>query len=275
MNDTLTVTQVPMNKLFEDTEFNCRGEFSAMEVVDLAKSIEQDGLLQPIVVTPIDHDEFDFKIVAGFRRFNAHKVLKRDVIDCIVKEGIDDATARIMNLTENLNRKSLNIVQEAKALIPLMKQGMNEPAIIKALPGVSRGWVQVRGYLLQLPAEIQQEAVLGTITQANIRDLYTLQKNKHITTEMLFAEVIKLKDSKAKGQEGRVSAAHKKKDKRIRSKREMQEMITHLLYQLNDTTFASRSLAWACGNLESLEFLADLKIECNKIGKDYDVPEHW
>jgi ParB/RepB/Spo0J family partition protein len=90
---------------------NDRKEYSGIE--ELAKSIDEDGLLQPVVARPLLAGQF--QLVAGFRRFKAHEYLKRSTIPALVRQ-LDDAAAYKAMWTENDQRVSLNAIEEAKAI---------------------------------------------------------------------------------------------------------------------------------------------------------------
>ena len=78
------------------------------EVNDLAASIQKVGLLEPIVVSPTEDSE-EFEIITGQRRFLAHQDLGLDAIwSAILDEKVDEITAKVLSLTENLVRKDLN-----------------------------------------------------------------------------------------------------------------------------------------------------------------------
>ena len=274
MNETQQIDNIKLEEIYADDDFNCRDRVRAVDVVELARSIEKDGLIQPVVVTPLDEpiDGKLFKIVAGFRRLKAHVVNKAETIACIVRKDLDEKTARIINLAENLNRHNLTIVEEAKALLPLFSLGLNEYQIADELPSASRGWVQVRIMLLKLPPEVQEEAAAGILTQTQMRDLYTL-KNGGATDEELFDITKKLKDAKS---QKKVKPHITRKmapaqAKRIRKKPEMYSMMDHIFESI-DACFATRVLAWSAGEISDLDLFKDIKKEAEKMGREYTIP---
>src|ERR1019366_295766 len=138
-------------EIFSDEEFNCRGFIAPSDVVDLARDIASEGLLSPIVVQPagdvtehkMPRGKF-WRIIAGHRRYAAMFLInKTPMIPCIVRTGLNPVKALILNLGENNNRKSLNILQEARALERLKNQGLGQTEIAQALK-VPRPWVQTR-----------------------------------------------------------------------------------------------------------------------------------
>jgi ParB/RepB/Spo0J family partition protein len=149
----LTMTQdqimdIPLNQLHADEEFNSRGPIDPFEIRELIESIASKGLLQPIAVYPYNDNERKkynkkYKIILGYCRYAAHQALKKEVITCIVKPWMDVTTARVLNLTENIRRKDLNILQEAKSLENFKNAGWTMEMVAKQL-NVSRSWVQNR-----------------------------------------------------------------------------------------------------------------------------------
>src|SRR3990172_2037191 len=93
-----TIQDVPIKKIFSDPLFNCRGAIAPIDVVELARDIERNGLLQPIVVIPYlntasNYKVYEFKVILGHRRLKAHEVLKLETIKCIVKTEVDENKA--------------------------------------------------------------------------------------------------------------------------------------------------------------------------------------
>jgi ParB/RepB/Spo0J family partition protein len=269
------IQKIPLNEIYVDEEFNCRDSINPVEVVDLAKSIAKDGLIQPIVVTTIKEpiEDYKYKVVAGFRRLFAHRVNKAETIDCIVRADLDEKAARILNLTENLSRHNLTILEEAKSILPLFKLGLNEYQIADELPSASRGWVQVRVMLLKLPVEVQKEAAAGLLSQTQIRDLYTL-KNNGATDEQLYEHVKIIKDNKIKHSGIGKHIPRKMppaQSKRLRKRQEMFALIDHILEHLGNS-FGARCVSWCAGEISDLDIFQDIKNEAMKNGKDYTIP---
>ncbi|MEI8132609.1 MAG: ParB/RepB/Spo0J family partition protein, partial [Leptolinea sp.] len=101
---------------------NDRTVFDQKALKELAESIRQDGLAQPITVRPILDGEKRYEIVAGERRFRACTLLEMEEIPAIVRELSDDQAASIM-LLENLQRVDLNPMEEARAYQKRMQAG--------------------------------------------------------------------------------------------------------------------------------------------------------
>jgi ParB/RepB/Spo0J family partition protein len=275
---------VNMADIFPDEDFNCRGHFNKMEVSDLAKDIEQKtslmpdklGLIEPIILRVHEASEIaksggkPYGLVAGFRRYFAFVVLKRDKIPAEILHGITQAQAAIINLSENVQRKDLNILQEAMALKKLHEMRIPRDSVAKEL-GVSSGWVQTRYNLLELPEEIQHEAASGIINQKQIKEIWSLKN-----TDKQFEAVRKLKDAKARGDKGEIKIKEKKEvdptAPKLRSRTHIFEMMSHISGILGHG-FHTRGMAWAAGELSTFDLLKELKEQAVVKGVSYTIPQ--
>lgn len=270
-----TVTPTPPKIVYSDDTFNCRGSISPLDVVDLAQSIQAKGLQFPILIQPRCDvttwmpDGYEYRIVAGHRRFKAWQVSGMPGgIPAFIRTGLSEIEARVLNLSENFDRKDLNLLQEAKALEALWKAGLPRDSVARELKK-SSGWVQVRYNLLALPEEIQQEAAAGILNQFQIKQLYSLD-----THEEMFEAVKKIKNAKLAGE--KVDSVAKKKkvptaNKKVRLRPEMFEMM-QLIAGVIGYGLHTRTLAWATGEITTAELFADLKEEADAQGKFFVVP---
>lgn len=281
--DNRKITNISLDDLWMDEMFNSRDEIPFTQVIDLARSIQSDGLFQPIIVMPCEREGRKYKVVAGHRRTKSFMMLRNDEpdkfdrIDAIIREDLDEKKARLLNLNENLARKDLNILEEAKSLQPLMGLGMTEEEIASSLPSASRGWVQVRLMLLKLPKEVHDEAAAGMLSQTQIRDLYSMRR-KGAEDEELYETVRRIKDAKLRGTKYKASRNRKDKKtpsstKHTRSRKELFVMIDHILKSGLEGT-VSRALAWAAGEISDLDFFVDLKEFADTEGKEYEIPKN-
>ncbi len=269
------MTMKAMDQIHYDQVFNCRGQIIPIDVIDLAKDIEQNGLLQQIVVSEYTAEKAaatgkKYLLIAGYRRYTAHIVLKRKEIDCKVLPAMDEANARFLNLSENTQRKDLNILQEARALQGLFDLGIKEPAIAERL-GMSRGWVQIRGIILKLPEAIQEECVAYKLTHKQIRDIYT-----HFLAGDLEAAnetVRQMKDAKLKGKKTiRLQKKTTPTMKRHRKRAEIFVMLDHIQENLPNGLH-TRALAWAAGEVSDAELYVSIREHDQTHGEgNYRIP---
>lgn len=272
--DPMQITMLNIADLHADAEFNCRGDIAPIDVTDLSRSMAQHGLQLPIEVQPYDLEHQRetgklYRLICGHRRLKAAQLLKWAQIPAIVKRNLTDAQARVRNLTENLNRKDLNIFQEAKALQNLRTAGMGQEQVSAEL-NKSRGWVQVRFMLLDLQPEIQQEAAAGLLNQEQIRDLYTLRHEPDRQAEAVRA----IKEAREKGErvvkiKPRPKSQHSKAHQ---SRPAIFAMIDHIGDNLG-MNLATRCLAWAAGEISEFELYFDIEAEARRLGKRYEIPK--
>jgi ParB family transcriptional regulator, chromosome partitioning protein len=142
------------------------------EVGELAMSIRQKGLLQPIVVRPV---EGYFKIVAGNRRFRACKSLGWRKISCHVIE-LDDKQAFEISLIENLQRKTLSPLDEGKAFKAYVSDfGWGGLSELSLRIGKSVSYITKRIKLLNLPSNILDSIVNHTLDISIAEELFTVK----------------------------------------------------------------------------------------------------
>lgn len=269
-----------LKDIHADEEFNCRGSITPLDVIDLAKDMQQRGQLQPILVTkysPEDADKFGFKyrLIAGFRRYMAMKVNNSKDIDTVILLGkLSEADALYLNLSENVQRKDLNIMQEALALKKLKVFGITEHAAAEKL-GKSRGWIQVRYMLLALPESVQEQVAAGFIGQSGIRDLYAV--NRTSGNDKCVETAVNLKKVKIANLN---KPRMKKKDinknnptiKKMRTRVEIFEMQDHIFDALGNGLF-TRCLAWASGEICDNELFESIKEEAIILDVPYSPPD--
>lgn len=254
------VHQIRLDDLVASEEFNCRGHISPIDVVDLWKSIEQFGLIQPIVIrkleTPVENKHY--QLVAGFRRYWAHVVGKRDAIKATIIKCTQDE-AEILNLSENIQRSDLNVLQEAKTIKRLIDKGWTQERICKELK-MSRGWLQIRIKLLTLPVDIQQEAAAGLINQSHILLLYDM-----VSPEKQYDTVRKIKEAAERGEKLKTRALDEKKNidpdvvpNKAITRKAMFEMIERIMIKCGPN-LATRAIAYCAGEISENVFWQDVE----------------
>lgn len=272
--DKYQVSNLAMSDIHLDDEFNCRGAILPMDVVDLAKDIKINGLQFPIAVQPIKDVEGglpegkSFRIVAGHRRFVAFRVNGEHFIPAMIKSDLSELRARLVNLSENLKRENLNILQEASAVQGLRALGMTQEAIATEL-GTSRTWVQIRLHLLRLPEDIQAEAAAGCLNQDQIRSLFSLKDD-----DRRYEAVRKIKNARLRGEKGISVGKTTKEDpfkKKRQSKQSVQDMMDHMANSIG-YGLHTRVLAWANGMISGAELFFDIKMYAKDNNIEYDCP---
>jgi len=131
-----------------------RRDFNPESLRELADSIDQHGLIQPIAVARDPEDDARFIIVAGERRFRAFQLLGRESVPAIITSGAPDEIA----LIENIQRENLHPLDEALALSNLMTRHNYTHAEISKVVGKARNTVTELLGLATLPQRIQDES---------------------------------------------------------------------------------------------------------------------
>ncbi len=154
----------------EPGRFQPRQEFASKELQELASSIEQNGLLQPIIVRP---GGAGYEIVAGERRWRAAKLAGLDEIPAIVRR-YDDEQALVLALVENVQRTDLNPIDKAQAYRRLSQQlGQTHEEVAKRL-GLDRSSVSNMIRLLGLPEEVRELVRQRALSMGHARALLGL-----------------------------------------------------------------------------------------------------
>lgn len=259
---------IPMSEILADAEFNCRGTIIPFDVLDLVSDIKKRGLQVPITVQPRINGKYKYRIVMGHRRHMAFRVLERTEIPAIIQNDLSDLDASVLNLTENIKRCELNMLQEAKGLAPFKKAKWTEPQIATELC-MSRGWVQVRLMLLELPEDIQNEAAVGNLNQEQIRKLFTIRAAK----DEMYAMVRMIKERKARGESTKI-VVPKKPNPYRKDERTNEEIFTFqdIIQRTIGNNFTTVMLGWAAGVNNDYEAHRALREEAQKKGIVYEIP---
>ena len=137
----------------------------------LAESIAANGLLQPLVVRPVDGDRF--QIISGERRWRACRMAGLQEIPVVVREE-DDRAALELGLIENLQREDLNVVEEAEGYRVLMEEYSLTQEQVAVKVGKSRPAVANALRILALPGDVLSMVLSGKLTSGHARALLPL-----------------------------------------------------------------------------------------------------
>jgi len=175
--DTSIVEPIEL-KMIRPSQFSVRDRFQRSATEDdvlLSNSVREHGLLQPILIRPLSHG---FEIVAGHRRFQACRSLRWRFIPCKIRE-MSDKQAYEIQLTENMQRKSMDPLEEAEAfrryVIDLGWGGVTELA--KKI-GKSEEYVSHRLQLLKLPNEIKERVINSKLNVSQAIELTNMPPEK-------------------------------------------------------------------------------------------------
>lgn len=154
-----------------------RQDFPVEGLEELAASIKQQGVMQPIVVRPIGPNRYE--IIAGERRWRATQLAGLDQIPVVIKE-VDDRAAIAMALIENLQREDLNPMEEAVALNRLQIEfSLTQQEVADAV-GKSRAAVANLLRLMQLQGEVRGLLERGDLEMGHARALLSLPAEQQV-----------------------------------------------------------------------------------------------
>ena len=173
-----------------------RREFDEDRLGDLADSIRQYGVLQPLIVTRREVLKDDgglvaeYELISGERRLRASKLAGVREVPVIIKSGSDDARIKLeLAIIENLQREDLNPVDRARAFRRLLDDFHYKHSEIADKIGKSREYVSNTLRILTLPQEILDSVSAGKISEGHTRPLLMLE-DKPEEQETLFKEII-------------------------------------------------------------------------------------
>ncbi|SEO10157.1 chromosome partitioning protein, ParB family [Salinihabitans flavidus] len=149
-----------------------RRSFTEQQLQELAGSIREKGIIQPLIVRPHPSRAGEFEIVAGERRWRAAQMAKLHELPVLVRE-FDDTEVLEIAIIENVQRADLNPVEEATGYKQLMERfGHTQEKLSEAL-GKSRSHIANLMRLLQLPDGVQQMLRDGALSAGHARALIT------------------------------------------------------------------------------------------------------
>ena len=151
-----------------------RKEFDREKLDELAQSIKENGVIQPIIVrqSPV----IGYEILAGERRYRASLLAGLTSIPAVVKQ-LSNQEMMVQSIIENLQRENLNPIEEARAYESLVEKGFTHAEIADKM-GKSRPYISNSIRLLSLPEHILSEVENGKLSQAHARSLVGLNKEQ-------------------------------------------------------------------------------------------------
>lgn len=152
-----------------------RATFDEESIAELAQSIQQVGLLQPLLVRKVDDG---YELVAGERRLRAVTSLGMEKVVCIVQQDIEDESSAMMALIENLQREDLHYLEEAQCYQKLLETyGLTQEELANRL-GKSQSSIANKLRLLKLSDEVKAAMTEKRLSERHARALLKLTDDK-------------------------------------------------------------------------------------------------
>ena len=190
------------NDLFVDeispNRLQPRSYFDNTKLEELVSSIEEHGVLQPVVVQKADSG---YELIVGERRWRASKKLGLKKIPAVIRE-VSDAQSLEIAIIENIHRQDLNPIEEAEAYTRLANEFAMTQEMVAKKVGKSRTAVANTLRLLKLSRKIKEDLISEKISMGHARALLGLENSKQM--EILRREIIK-QDMTVRQTEGRVN----------------------------------------------------------------------
>jgi ParB family chromosome partitioning protein len=192
-------------------KFQPRKTFAQEELRDLAASIREKGVLQPILVRPVAGDANVFEIVAGERRWRAAQLAKVHDVPVVVRE-MGDGEALELAIVENVQREDLNAIEEAAAYHELMDRFSYTQEKVAEEVGKSRSHIANTVRLLKLPEPVKAMIRDGRLSAGHARTLIGVADPEARAREIVEGALnVRQAEEKAKAKSG-MTPKHRSKD---------------------------------------------------------------
>lgn len=175
------LVNIPIEKISPNPR-QPRSFFNEQHLAELADSIREHGMIQPLLVSR-NHQEDSYTLIAGERRWQACKLANIATVPAIVRQTTDQQRLELA-LIENIQRQDLNALEEANAYRHLSEDFNLSHEVIAARVGKSRVTVTNTLRLLNLPDFVQNSLLSGEITEGHARALLGLSNPKAIESAL-------------------------------------------------------------------------------------------
>ncbi|PIT71108.1 ParB/RepB/Spo0J family partition protein [Bartonella tribocorum] len=163
---------------------NPRRHFTETELDNLAQSIRQHGVVQPVIVRPLRDHPHRFELIAGERRWRAAQRANLNQLPVIIRD-VDDKTALELAIIENIQRADLNPIEEAKGYEMLLNEHDYTQVDLAQVIGKSRSHVANTLRLLKLPEKVQQFLTDGQLSAGHARCLITVDNPQDLAEKII------------------------------------------------------------------------------------------
>jgi ParB family transcriptional regulator, chromosome partitioning protein len=171
-------------ELIRPGAFQPRRRFDEAELEALAQSVREKGVLQPLLVRPVDETDAAFELIAGERRWRAAQRAGLHQVPVLVRT-LSDIEALEIALIENLQREDLTALEEAEAYRRLMQEfGRTQSALADAV-GKSRSHVANTIRLLALPESVRRHLEVGVLSAGHARALLAASDPVAVAAEII------------------------------------------------------------------------------------------
>jgi ParB family transcriptional regulator, chromosome partitioning protein len=171
------IIEIPLDRIIPNKN-QPRKIFSQESLTELADSIREFGIIQPIMVRKLDAGGQFYEIISGERRYRAAKILEMDAIKCLLSEDVGDLASLEMALIENIQRDNLTSIELAHTFRQLVDEFKLTHEELSKKVGKSRSAITNSLRLLLLPVEVQILIDNEKISAGHARALLALENKK-------------------------------------------------------------------------------------------------
>ena len=172
-SSSIQTTDIPIKRLIPNS-YQPRNHFDEKKLNELAGSIKEHGVFQPIIVKKKDDN---YQIVAGERRYRASLIANLEKIPAIIVDFTEQQMMEIA-LLENIQRENLNAIEEAQAYHEMMDKLKLTQEQLSHRVGKSRAQAVLAVRLLKMPQQLQDYVLEGALTMGHIKPLITIDETQ-------------------------------------------------------------------------------------------------
>ena len=238
------------------------------EILLLKTSILQHGLLQPIVIRPLDNG---FELVAGHRRFTACKSLRWRFISCKIRD-MSDKQAYEIQLTENIQRKSMDPIEEAESYQKYVNEfGWGEISELSKKIGKSDEYVSHRMKLLTLPGTVKEKLVENNLSVSQALEvIHVDDSEKNILTDQIIENKLTVKQIREikktmKSETNTILKKDNSTSKSLNLVKKSNLTLKITLSRIDDLVHDAHKIKNRKQRLESIEFLMNLRLNIHSL----------
>lgn len=181
--ERVVVRQIPLAQIGVNPD-QPRKTFTPADLEDLAASIREKGVLQPILLRSVKNRPYLYEIVAGERRFRASKMAGLNEIPAFIK-NLADENAMEIALIENVQRENLNPIEEAAAYVNLMTKCKYTMDDVSRLIGKSESYIRNLVRLNALPESVKKLVEQGAISASHARTIAVAENPEKLAQEII------------------------------------------------------------------------------------------
>ena len=181
--DRVVVKQIPLAQIGANPD-QPRKTFTDAELADLAASIKEKGVLQPILLRAVTNRPYMYEIVAGERRYRASKMAGLAEIPALVK-SLDDGNAMEIALIENVQRENMNPIEEAAAYKNIMEKCGYSMDDVSRLISKSESYIRNMLRICALPDSVKEMVKSGELSASHARTIAVAENPAELAREIV------------------------------------------------------------------------------------------